>query len=162
MTRRGFILFGLVLLASALDLAVFSNWSYGGLSPQVFVVVAFFIFFRLPNNYLWWFIFWFYLFAELVYPPRYPGVLSLVSLTFFLLLSQAFQKFFKRSLLASWLFFFLINGFYFFVVQGGLPPARLLVQVFLNLLFYLALYPMLLAVTVLLRDGAEPQLRLRI
>ncbi len=162
MKRADLLLIILILTLSLLQFAVFSAWTLGGVAPQIFVVLTFFLFQKRDETYLWWFIWLYFFFYDLLTASRLPTLNGL----FFLLLIYLFRlvraRLLKNYFLSSLLFFFLITAAHFFLSGFYYSLTRLFSQFILNGLFLALLYFPLGAVYRYLQGEKSVQLDLRI
>lgn len=160
------VLIAAVFLSVLLQLSVFSGWSlvlFGGpVSPQIFVVLAVFLLFEFNDDYVWYFIFFYYLFYDLITRPAFPGLSAFLILLVLLAIKLLRRRIFKKTVLTNLLFFILFSVFYFLLGYRKFPLPMIVSQALINLFMLMILYPLLYVVYKFLKSNTHSQLSLKI
>lgn len=164
--KRTIILIFLVFLAVILQISVFSGWVvpfFGAPAvPRIFVVLCVFLLFELPEAYLFWFAFTYYLFYDLITRPAYPGLQLLLVLAVLLGLGLVKSQFLKRSALSGALVFMLFSVFYFVLIHGPTPILPVLSELLATALLFVLAYPFLFVLAAYLKKNSTAQLDLKL
>lgn len=156
----------LIYLAALLQRSVFSLWGFGPWkpqSPQLLVIVVFFLLNREFESESVWFIFFYFFFGEMLAGSPYPGLASLIVIISIWGLQKLRQRL-LRGFLFSWVLLFvsLCGLVYLTENLSQATPVGFLVQLVVNGLSFFIFYPVLYLIFWMLAPQTPSQLSLRI
>lgn len=165
MIRTKLCLILLIFLAALAQISVFSTWVWWASSPQIWLVVVFFLLnFSLNKSAAFIFLLFYFLFYDLLVFSRPAFVESLFLImglsVFQILLSRILGR--KLIFLAVSFLWLNLLGLIYWRLGPGLTPAIFAGQTIVNLLFYFVAWPGLYLVKLWLSRNEGPQLSFKI
>lgn len=156
----------LVYLAVLLQRTVFSLWGFGPWkpqSPQLLVIIVFFLLNRELESESGWFVFLYFFFWEMLNGVRFPGLTSFLAIIFIWGLQKLRRRFLRGSLL-SWVLLFVFTGGLVYLTENFSQASRVgfFIQLAVNGLAFFIFYPALFFIFKMIRPESPNQLSLRI
>lgn len=164
MIRMQLILTFLIFLTSLAQITVFSGWGFWGVSPQIWLVVVYFLYatygWHAPPPYL----LVYFVFYDLLTFSRPAFVGSLIFILGLLVFKTLIERFLGRKTMVSPVFFLWLNflGLVFIKPLGQFSPGLLLASTLINLALYILVYPLLQLFKAWYCQNERPQLSLKI